>query len=645
MIGNLNARQVRLAKVLLSTKRTTAKVLATMLRVSTKTVYSDLKLLTPLFLDNRITIQSKPRIGIVLDGQSSDFKRLTEKLANTNDSEDERMRTLTILLILLERDQYLSLTYFSERLFLGEKTVERSLRQLNSQLEKDGVHIERRVGQGFKLIATEKQKRQIFFKVLNQYWGDQWRVNASEHGNQVEFRNTINGLSLPDEVVDQLLSIVSKFIEKQQLQFSDYAYQSLVIHLAIAIQRIKQGHAIQDPDMAAAIVGDQQLNNATKLAEQIGQALHIQLPKAEIRYIQIHLAAADIGSIDLSKGKKNSMVLKLLRKELRSFGFDSELLSGLDVHLESAINRLKVGATIANPYTEEIKRNFTQAFDQALRLAETFERQYNIKMSDDEVAYIALHLEAYIERKRTPSDQLNVALVCSTGLGSAQLLAAKVRREFPELHIVGTWSLQELSRHSLNNVDFIISTIAITNATVPTIIVSPIMDTGEETLIKQAIENKAHADSKQTMSLIDLLDERFIFMDGRQSSYQNIIRYIGERLIREEAAVPGVIEAALQREELSYTSFQHYAVPHADPKFLKHNLVAIYVSDEPVQWGNYDVSIVFFLGITRTLTQSQVDSVFDGFYDVISDQRVLDKLINAKTKRQVIDRIEEVVNH
>ncbi len=54
-----------------------------------------------------------------------------------------------------------------------------------------------------------------------------------------------------------------------------------------------------------------------------------------------------------------------------------------------------MGLSINNPYTDEIRQNFPQAFDQAVLLKPVLENQYQIQMNEDELAFISLHFEAF----------------------------------------------------------------------------------------------------------------------------------------------------------------------------------------------------------------------------------------------------------
>lgn len=81
----------------------------------------------------------------------------------------------------------------------------------------------------------------------------------------------------------------------------------------------------------------------------------------------------------------------------------------------------------------------------------------NLKnISIDEVSYLATYFQAAIERNMSSK---RVIVVCHTGYGTSQLLAARLKREFPEWTIVDIVPMHQLSKRNLDDVDFVISTV------------------------------------------------------------------------------------------------------------------------------------------------------------------------------------------
>ncbi|NJB08720.1 PRD domain-containing protein, partial [Clostridioides difficile] len=151
------------------------------------------------------------------------------------------------------------------------------------------------------------------------------------------------------------------------------------------------------------------------------------------------------------------------------------------------------------PYVNTIKQNFSLSFEQALDLKKVIEFIYDIRINDDECAYIALHFEAFRERMKELPQNIRVILVCSTGLGSSRLLSARIKKYFPMIKIEKVLSVQELVSSKID-ADLVISTIYLELETIPTIVVSPILNESDIRTLERNIQNVSSCTSKKYKS-------------------------------------------------------------------------------------------------------------------------------------------------
>src|SRR5699024_5077106 len=140
---------------------------------------------------------------------------------------------------------------------------------------------------------------------------------------------------------------------------------------------------------------------------------------------------------------------------------------------------------------EEIKLKFPLSFEAALTAAEVIYERFKFRVNEDEVGYIALHLEASREKaKGSYSNRKRCLIVCASGLGSAQLLLYKIKNEFGDrIQVLGTTEYYNLNKKSLKNVDFIISTIPIEQKLdVPIIYVNTVFGKSDVSVINKILE-------------------------------------------------------------------------------------------------------------------------------------------------------------
>lgn len=123
----------------------------------------------------------------------------------------------------------------------------------------------------------------------------------------------------------------------------------------------------------------------------------VQIPKEAKKY---HLDKSN------SKGKTNAMVHKIdpvyielsgeildaTKKQYESI--DENILLPLADHIAFAITRIKQGVSISNPFGNEIRLLYPEAYKIAVETVPLIESRLSVKVSEDEIGYIALHIHS-----------------------------------------------------------------------------------------------------------------------------------------------------------------------------------------------------------------------------------------------------------
>jgi len=165
---------------------------------------------------------------------------------------------------------------------------------------------------------------------------------------------------------------------------------------------------------------------------------------------------------------------------------DTNLKNALLLHIRPLKKRIESKIFISNPIKEEIKRDFPQVFKTVKKvLAEQSLISIFKELTEDEISYIAVYFQASIERD---IQQKRVVIVCSSGVGTSHLLAARVKRAFPEWKIVDTVSASHSYKFTPKDVDIILTTIKLENQAIPSVFVSAIFNEVDVIKVKQALK-------------------------------------------------------------------------------------------------------------------------------------------------------------
>lgn len=260
------------------------------------------------------------------------------------------------------------------------------------------------------------------------------------------------------------------------------------------------------------------------MAKEIEEKFNVVLSESEIGYIVLHIIGTKmqqnkIEDVNLELEDEESIELAvIMSKEIiniaeRALSLDlsndKQLLNGLILHLRPTINRLKYGLTLRNPLLNDIKENYPEIYGVAWMTSVVFEKYLGKKVAEEEIGYIALHLGAAVERAKKP---LKALVVCTTGIGTAQLLAARLEKSFKQIEIKDIVSSVSLHESILNDIDIVISTVPI-EINKPFINISPLLTQND---IKRLDEFIQALNKRSNLIDTQLLDVDGIYLKKRR---------------------------------------------------------------------------------------------------------------------------------
>ena len=157
-------------------------------------------------------------------------------------------------------------------------------------------------------------------------------------------------------------------------------------------------------------------------------------------------------------------------------------------HIQPMLYRLKNKIIVKNGLLNDIQLEYPRIFEQVAQVSKEVERTYGTNpISEDEIGFLVLYFVKFkvIRRRRQ-----RVLIMCSSGVGTSELLKVKVQRAFPELDIVDVLSAWMYRKHAKDyqDIDLILTTINLPVETkVPTILVNSVFTNQDEKRVKQLV--------------------------------------------------------------------------------------------------------------------------------------------------------------
>lgn len=483
-MADLHARSFRILQHLAQTPDpVTVGQLGQQFGVSRRTVRYDLEAIDDWLAERGLPrLIKRPKVGVWVDGFRGAVLNALGGITSKHyiSSAEERVRA--ILLTLLSQAEPVSTASTALQLSVSRVTALRDIGQAARWLEKQGLHLER-TSDGYRVRGTEGDFRRAVLDLL---------LDGTDAADILRMFDSYRRHDSPSDLFRLFRGFDLGFLERCVLaaqedlgvQFADAAFAGLVIHLAIAVRRLQLGRDIHMPDEQLGALRDTTaFSVAQRLAQKLQERFGVTVPEAEVGYISLHLLGTKV-QLAGPAAPADDLAGLIAREAGRILGLplsqDQDLISGLALHLGPAVHRLLNGMPpIANPLQADIEREYPAVYLAARQACWALHKATGLAVPESEVGYVAIHLGAAVERlSRNIGKQFSnprVLVVCATGVGTANLLASRLRTEFPQVEIAGVVSRQQARR--LPEVDFelIVTTVPVPSMPRPSLRVSPLL--------------------------------------------------------------------------------------------------------------------------------------------------------------------------
>lgn len=465
----------------------TVNDIAEKIDVSTRTVQRDLSTIEDFLYDNDFSLIKKPGQGLLLSESDESIAYLYELLDMVDSSKQyERVERVNFILSrLLTTKQPIKYFVFTLYLNISEKTLIEDLGVIEKWLSVYDIRLIRKRGVGLSLEGSEKAIRKAQAKLINEILNDDKKIEILRDiydDAKVDFIRQNDILSMIDiNIINRTKKSLDKTFERLNISISDNSYFSLLVHISLSIERLKQNKHIDfNEDLLNNLKSSDDYNFAKQIIADLEYEFKIEIPDVEIYFVAMHIKGTKIAryrneTIDIEETSQAfNITSRLIEKMSEIYGLDLEddlkLQNDLRSHILPALSRLKYKLGIRNPILEDIKEKYHEIYSSLRKIAPEIIRNEgkidkSIKIPDDEIGYIAIHFITAIEARIIHKIRVNILTVCPTGYGTSRLLASKLNNHFQNAKIVNNASIMELNRDFLeaNNVDLIVSTIKIDN--------------------------------------------------------------------------------------------------------------------------------------------------------------------------------------
>lgn len=613
----LNDRQQRLIKHLKTRMDTYQKgsELALLFGVSERTIRLDIE-----HINRSHTVQ------IVGSKQGYQLQAIDDKETESKQvvPQTSKERQDTILLRLLYGEKRLNITQLAQSFYISESLLLQDIEHIRRRIANQNVQVIRK-DNCLYLAGDELAKRTLFKQHLL----------AEKHRNLLE----IDWLNQRFEGYDvhAVLDVFDQISNTYGYALHTMAYQVLLIHLVIALERIKKGYYMNVITMEQ-YEETVEYKVAKDLFDYLQKRLQCNIPEAEIVSFTRLLVANRLRIVQ-DQHAISELCIKAIQELSTYFSIDfckdEELMIGLSIHLEYMLYRMKHHVEIENALLHEVKHTMPLVFELAIQLGNILSKQVGVQLKDSELGFLALHVGAALNRIEQ-SNQFRVVLLNPFANRLGQVFKEKLKQAFVnEIIIVDEIAYYNKNRIKYSQPDFIISPIEC-NQEIPVIQVKLELDYQDINKIRSYMESiQKHQELQNIFTLAStIFDASLFFYDLQASSVPSLLTSLCNQLVMQDAVDQDFYHQVMERERVSSTSFdQFFAVPHAMTCNAKQTKVVVAILDKPIMWNKYLVKVVLLFAIKET-DRIHLKALYRLISEMLLDRKTFDSILKCNDFNQ-----------
>lgn len=607
----------------------TVEYFASKLGVSKRTTHSELRIIEDYLQSSGEYLEKKRGVGIAIK-RFKEVEAIEEK-KEASDIYNTFNRRVEIMNILLFKEKVVSFNHLSDSFMVSKTSIIKDFEFIMKILNVGSriklcsdIH-------GTSLIGSEEDIQKALLQ-FNRYLLNNSELYDEDFAEKIKLLDTYYGESL----INVCSNILYTYIRENVNAISDYYVQNILNIFIILVFRIAKGNHIEElkrTDASETTIFFEE--SAVRMLHKAALRLELTYTNEDVHYLSLQLISNRFEP--LPEEEVDEVIVERLLSRVSAalninFASDQKLEEQLKNHIPPMIYRLRSNNKTENPFTSQIKNEFSLTFNVIWVVLSEYEQELGISFNEDEIAFLTMYFQAAIERARM---NRKILIVCQMGIATSELLINRIKNVLPSLDTFEVASVAELEQMPLNEYDLIISTIKVDLPKKQVILVSPFLTKEDIERIKQSdLLPKAENNVLKLVRahhLMKFVDKDFVFVNTDFSSKEELIEQVGEVLIENGFVTQQFIQTVQEREEMGGTDLPTgTAVPHGNSTCVNQTIIVLVKNKKKFKWNKYYVDLVFLICIAKQDT-FQTRNILADIYNIIDSNEQLKQLREATT--------------
>lgn len=587
----LSTRDRQIIQIMLdSGEPVQSQEIAKRLGISTRTVQRSLPYLEEAVRKYGMLLIRNRGEGIYLSGTPTCRERLLRSLptGESVNPQDRQERQKYLLFSLLKEREPRKIFYYSDLMGVSETTIAGDIEALGPWLKQNNLDVVKKKGFGVYLRGKEQDYREAMRRFIeeNINHGDK----SADKYNEAAFSHALMSAAdtgiysfLDKDVIRRVNEVLQGLGEPRLAELAENAYAGLMTHIAIAIERIRQGGFLKvSREQLEGLEEWEDYDLAMRILTEMEEEFEIVIPREEVSYILLHIQGSKLAySADVAykeaKGLEDEELLDIIDRMVDTYNSmlspqlksDEDFIRGLLVHLRPVLVRLRGHMNIYNPMLGDIQKEYPDIFARCRKASQEIEKAIGIPVSDEEIGFLAMHFGAAEERLLKQNKVLRkvtIGIVCASGFGVARLMMTRLEKYLSDqayLKALGRDEIEGISRRK--EVDFFVSTMNLDAYGVDYLLVSPLITGSDLSAIQYKMKDYSHLPKERgeedflsrmkrmefyAAQIHSLLSHYRAYVVAESVSFRELLLFLGLNVTGNTKKANEVVTAVTEREKL-----------------------------------------------------------------------------------------------
>lgn len=563
------------------------------LGVSTRTIRNDIKNIQHIMNINGFKIYHKSKLGYIL--KIEDNAKFENYIENSFSylGEVPQQRLISIMVELGLSEDYKTIDYLSKKFLVSSSQIKNDLKKIDNDLKDIDLKIERKAHYGIKIIGPVKSIQKILSEA---YFKN--NLNITEYINKF----------IDKKKLDTIEREIKKLLKKHSLEINLIQLKEILAQIVILYTKasIREQEKIEKSkfDIKDVLIKD--------ILENIFKSKKGYFKYEEYNYlktlIKLKTKNKNIDMIDIEKSDLNDIICRFFNdideKYNVDFLEDIEFFNLFYFHIASLIERAKIEQSTKNYFSEKISQQYPTAFNLSIQFSKILEDKYKIKISKDEIGFIATYIAVLFEKREKTNfnKKYKIAIICSSGGGSSYIIKLRLKEIFVNSEIKN-FSLLDEEKVINFDPDLIFSITDLSYKTNALVIrINEILDELDYINIKKSIQftDSLISVSNPNQYIMSLFNKNHFRCINEKISYRQILYNMAKDIVDEGACAKTYPEDVWERESYLTTIYTNgVAIPHPIEMTGNKNIISVGLIQSDIRYELKKVKIIFMISLTK----------------------------------------------